>query len=630
MARNLYLKMKKAEEVREIIKSLPTPALSPVEIPVSDSLGFVLFEGIWAACSVPHYNAAAMDGITVSAEDTFEASEQKPLRLLKGQYIEVDTGDPIFQPYNVVIPAEEVSTQQDGVLIFRSFTPWSNIRSAGEDLVKGELLVPGNTLINERVIPLLIAGGIRKVKVKKPPAACIIPTGEEIVRLDKISSLEPGNIIDFNSFMVKAFLKNLGCKSKVLEPVEDNPEVLERVVNEALKEQDFLVIIGGTSAGRDDCTSRVIQKLGKVLVHGVKMMPGKPFFLGEVSGKAVFGLPGYAGSAYFCLYEFIRLYVEKLLGVKTPVHRINCTLSESLPSRAGYDEYIRVTLAEAKGKTFAIPLKRGASILKSLTEADGYFIIPAEKEGASAGEEVIVNIFDRPPETDKNIIFCGSNDFSIDILKDIAKTRGYNITILNRGSLGGLSTLKNSINHFAPTHLLDPETGVYNDTFIKKMFSEGEILLLHIARRTQGIILPRANPLGIKSIKDATNTRLANRQKGSGTRVLLDYLLQKEGINKKEIQGYKNELYTHLAVCDFILNGNADWGMGIAQAALVLGLDFIPVTEESYELAFYSNFQEDKRFKLIYNIINSEEFKKRLKSITGYNTEKTGEIRKVV
>jgi len=622
--------MKNTGEVREIINSFSPPPLSTIEISVSDSSGRVLAESVWAASSVPHYNAAAMDGIAVASVDTFGASEGNPVRFLSNQYKEVDTGDQILHPHNVVIPAEEVTYKEDSVLIFRSFSPWSNIRSVGEDMVKGELLAPANTIVNERMIPLLIAGGIKKVKVKKRPQVCIIPTGEEIVRLEDISSLEPGKIIDFNSFMCDAYLKKLGCECYILQPIEDKPEVLERVIKKELEKHDFLIIIGGTSAGRDDYTSMVTQKLGNVLVHGVKMMPGKPFFLGKISKKAIFGLPGYAGSAYFCLHEFIRNYVENLLGIKTPLYSLSCTLSESLPSKAGYDEYIRVNLSEIGGKILALPLKRGASILKSLTEADGYFVIPSEKEGISAGEEVSVRVFDRNPQIDKNIIFCGSNDFSIDILKDMAKTCGFNITSLNRGSLGGLTSLKNFTTHFAPTHLLDTETGEYNDTFIKKMFREDEVSLLHLARRTQGIIVKKGNPLRIKNIKDAVKARLVNRQKGSGTRVLLDYLLQKEGIKKEEIQGYENELFTHLAICDFIFNGNADWGMGIAQAARAFGLDFIPVAEESYELAFYSNFQEDKRFCLVYNIIKDKEFKKRLKSLTGYNTEKTPTIRKVV
>lgn len=625
--------MKGVDEVKEILKKASTPELPVVLRSPWDAYGFVLAEDVFASLSVPHYNAAAMDGIAVDAHDSFAATEKNPLRIPKDRYRLLNTGDPVHHPFNSVIPVEEITAnennEEEGFTLYRSTYPWNHVRIVGEDIVKGQLIAPKNSIVDERMIPTLIAAGAWKVAVKRKPHALIIPTGDEIVRAP-VQSLKEGEIIDFNSWMIYHLLQRWGCECDLHDPVKDDTRAIENALRKGTQNNELVILIAGSSAGGKDYSVKALESTGEVLVHGVKMMPGKPFLFGMVNGKTVFGIPGFAASAYYAMLVFVKLFVERLLAVHFTERVIRCELSQDIPSKPGYDEYIRVVVATIDRIIKAVPLKRGASLLKSLYEASGYFVIPAEAEGISRGKSVSVVLTDERFREDRNILLVGSNDLSIDILKSMAKDiSDYTIVSLNRGSMGGLVALRNRETHLAPTHLLEPETGQYNVSFVKKIIPEARVSLIHIAKRSQGLIVQKRNPLGIEMVTDLKRVRFVNRQKGSGTRILLDFLLQKEGIDPHEIEGYFLELYTHMAVCGFIAGGYADCGMGIKSAADSFGLDFIPLIEEEYELAAYQDFFEDTRSMVLLDIIRAKDFRSRLEGLGGYNTEKTGQIRGV-
>ena len=629
--RNIYLNLKGIDEVKKIIDKISIPKLGSIEIKTSDAIGRTTAEDIYAKFSVPHYNAAAMDGIATKAEYTFGASEINPIYLPQKNYLKIDTGQPIPKDFDVVIPEEEVTYDEKGyAAIFNAAYPWQNIRIVGEDIVRGELLIPKNTVIREKAIPLLLSGGIWKIKVVKNPRVLIIPTGNEVVQ-PPVKSIKDGMIIDYDSALVAKLLEMWDCEYEITNIVPDNQEILKNTIVSHIKDYDFICVIAGSSAGRRDFTENAMKEIGKVLVHGVKMMPGKPFSISIVSNKVVFGIPGFPASAYFSALLFIKRYIAKTLSKTIKEDRISCDLSQNVPSKLGYDELIRVAVADINDKIKAIPLKRGASVFKSIYESSGYFIIPENVEGYPSGKVIDVYLFNKNINFKKNIIFIGSNDISIDFLKSLLKNfyPEFNLISLNRGSMGGLVSLKNMETHFAPTHLFDPTTGDYNISYIKEIFGDNRIVLLGVAKRNQGIIVKKGNPLNIKTIEDITKVRFINRQKGSGTRILFDYLLDKKSIDKKLIKGYNFELYTHMAICNFIQKGYADCGIGIKSAADTFGLDFIPIGYEEYELAFYEDFTNDERFDIIHNLIISQSFKNRLNEAGGYDMSITGRIRKV-
>ena len=629
--RNIYLNLMSVNDVKKIIDKLEIPKLDSVTIKSSEAIGRITSNDIYARFSVPHYNAAAMDGIATKAEYTFGASETNPVTLPEEKYIQIDTGQPLPENYDSIIPEEEISYDKNGyVTIINAAHPWQNVRVIGEDIVKGDLLIPKNTVIQENAIPILFAGGIWEVEVIRKPKALIIPTGNEVVS-PPVETLKDGMIIDYDSKLIANLLKMWGCEYEITDVIPDNPEALKNKLLEGVKDYDFLCIIAGSSAGRKDFTESVLKEVGNVLVHGVKMMPGKPFSLSTISGKTVFGIPGFPASAYFVTLLFLKQYIERIFSRSVKDNVVTCKLSQNVPSKLGYDELIRVAVAKINNEKKAIPLKRGASVFKSIYESSGYFTIPENSEGYSSGKDIEVHLFNNIKNFENNIIFIGSNDISIDFLKSLLKEHypEFNLVSLNRGSMGGLVSLKNMETHFSPTHLFDPEENLYNTTYIKNILKNQKIILLGVAKRSQGIIVKKGNPLNINGIEDIPRVRFINRQKGSGTRILFDYLLDKKSIDKINIKGYDFELYTHMAICNFIQKGYADCGIGIKAATDAFNLDFIPIGHEEYELAFYEDFLNDKRYDIINKLINSQSFKSKLNKVGGYNLNITGRIRRV-
>ncbi len=637
--RNFYLKLTNVYRALEIIDSLPHATVGNKYLGTGSALHRITSEDVFAVISSPHYNASAMDGIATVARLTYGASESNPVVIDRSEYRPIDTGQPIPDGYDTVIPEEYIEYDDNGNAVIRqSFYPWDNIRIIGENIVKGDLLIPENSMIDEKAIPLLISGGCWKVKVKERLKVLVIPTGSEVISPSREdpSFLEPENlkdgmVIDYDSGLLSSILTGYYCDVEINEVVKDHPRQLEQVIKKSIDNYSFICIIAGSSAGRKDFTVDALKSMGDVLIHGINMMPGKPFLVSKVKNRVVFGIPGFPASAYFVTTIFLKRYIENVLGFKFIERKLEAHLSQNTPSKLGYHEPIRVSISNLYGKLKAVPLKRGASVFKSIYDSDGYFIIPSNSEGVKSGSTVNVVITDNNLVPEKRILFIGSNDLSIDIIKSLASkiAPDFRIVSINRGSMGGLSSLKNEESHFSPTHLLDPDTGTYNIRYIKQIFKTKRISLLGLAEREQGIIVQKGNPKGIKSIKDLPGIKFVNRQKGSGTRILFDYLLDKNGIKTSDIDGYSIELYTHTAICNFIKKGYADAGIGTLSAANVFDLDFIPIAKEEYEVAFYRDFMDDERFKLVYQLVQSKEFKTHLARIGGYDFNITGRLRNV-
>jgi putative molybdopterin biosynthesis protein len=337
----------------------------------------------------------------------------------------------------------------------------------------------------------------------------------------------------------------------------------------------------------------VIERLGEALVHGVRVKPGKPVVLGIVDGTPVLGIPGNPVSAAQDMELFARPVISALQGQPVTEHpRVRVRLPRDITSPLDMEEFIRVKVGAVDEKLMAVPVKRGADTLMSLVRADGLLRIPEKCEGVHPEEEVDVEFLGCIENVKNTILAVGSHDISLDILAHELEKQfpELNLCSFAAGSIGGLTALKRREAHLAGIHLLDEETGEYNSPFLKNLLPNQKFALVNIAFREQGLVVAPGNPRNITGLEDLTRDGLSfiNRQRGAGTRILLDYRLKLKGIDPAGISGYEREEGSHMAVAAAVLDGVADAGMGIMAAAQALALDFVPVATERYDLAIPS------------------------------------------
>lgn len=630
--RNLYLNPLPVEEAKSLYLSR-VEALWDAKyesIPVIQACGRITKKAIYAKNSSPLFNSAAMDGIAVISERTHGASEKKPIVLKENRdYIVIDTGDPISHPYDAVIMAENLieREEEDEFTIIEPASPWQHVRPIGEDIVVGEMILPSYHLIRSIDIGVLLSAGIVELEVVKKPLVSIIPTGTEIIEPGERA--EEGSIIESNTRMFENMVIEQGGRAERLPIVKDDYELIRAEVKKALTNSDMVIINAGSSAGREDYTVDVLRELGEVLVHGVAIKPGKPVILAIVDHKPVIGLPGYPVSAYISFENFVSPILA-MMGRRIEHEDIQtkAVLSRRLVSNLKYKEYVRVKTGKVGDRLIAAPLARGAGAAMSLVRADGFCIIEQNHEGYEAGEEVLVSLYREPKEIENTVVITGSHDLILDVLADIMpqKYKGYHVSSTHVGSMGGLMALKRREAHIAPTHLLDEESGVYNDSYIKKIFDE-PIALIGGVQRIQGIMVKKGNPLNIKGIEDLSKCRFVNRQRGAGTRILLDYLMKHKNMKPEDIRGYDREAATHMAVAALVASESADAGLGVYSAAHAMDLDFIPVGEEQYEFAIPEEFIHLPHIKAFIELLKGEDFARELEELGGYGREGIGEIR---
>jgi putative molybdopterin biosynthesis protein len=639
MARKRYLKKTALNEAQELFLALIDPArLQNEMIPVDDALNRVTGEPVFARISSPHYHAAAMDGICVRAEDTFGATDFAPKKLalasgatlVPGAFAYVDTGNSLPAWANAVVMIEKIRQLDDGcVEIFEAVGPWNHVRLVGEDVVATELLLPRSHRLRPYDLGALLAAGHTEVLVRTSPRIGIIPTGDELIQPGE--EARPGSVIEFNSTVLAAFVREWGGTPVRYPKVKDDPELLRQALRRAAQECDVATMIAGSSAGEHDLTADVVGSEGELLAHGIDVMPGKPAVLGNVAGKPVIGFPGYPVSAIVIAQEILRPGLEKFLGCAVPSYPVaRALVPKKIASHLGLEEFIRVTVGRVGERLVAVPLARGAGVITTMVHADGFLRIPSLVEGLNAGEEVEVHLLRPKAEIENTILCTGSHDLAIGVLEDQLKQRypGGKIAATNVGSLGGLFALQRGETHIAGAHLLDSETGTYNVPDIKRTIPKTSIVLVHLAQREQGLLVGRGNPKAIRGLEDLArqDVRFVNRQPGSGTRVLLDHELKKLSVDPGLINGYEREEFTHMAVGVAVASGLADAGLGVQAAAHALELDFIPVADEQYDLVFLRAFFDSERGAQLIEVIHSEMFKRAIAKLGGYHTAKTGHV----
>ncbi len=646
--RTKYLNKKTLEETLALfVDSIESDPPSE-KIAVEDSLGRVTVAPVFAVVSVPHYHGSAMDGIAVRAEDTFGASEANPITLRQaparvaknkvpeGRFTYVDTGHALPHWANAVVMIENVVPDgPDGLTVHASSAPWQHVRLVGEDVVATEPLLPRAHRIRPFDIGAMLAAGLVEVDVARRPTVAIIPTGSELIEPGDRRS--PGSITEFNSRVAGAFVTEWGGVAKKQRRVRDEPRAIERAVRRCAENFDVVVVIAGSSAGERDFTVSVLEKAGEVLVHGIDVMPGKPAICARVNGKPVVGLPGYPVSAIVVCQQVLQPLIARLQGRQPDAPQtVEAVVPRKLPSRLGVEEFVRVTLGRVGDQIVANPLARGAGVITTMVRADGFLRVPTLSEGVNAGEKVEVELLRPLGDIERTVVFGGSSDLSVGVLEDCLKQRhpDLKISATSVGSLGGLVALKRGEAHVVGSHLLDPKTGVYNLPDIQRIFGKAsmtgkrpKVRVVNLAVREQGLICARGNPKKIKTLKDLKrkDVRFVNRQPGAGTRVLLDYKLAKLRIDPDKIVGYEREEYTHMAVAVAVASGLADCGLGIRSAATALGLDFVPVEREDYDLILRPDFVESPMGQSLLEVVRSQEFKKALTKLGGYDTARSGE-----
>jgi putative molybdopterin biosynthesis protein len=620
--------------------------LSIEVIPLDENaLGRISAEPIWAKVSSPHYHASAMDGFAVKAEETNGAQPSSPLTLEIGRQTEyLDTGDPLPDWANAVIPIENVESLDERgavtqairspklIRIRAAVAPWSHVRPLGEDIVATQLVLPAGHILRPVDLGAIAAAGHQQVRVSRKPRVAILPTGTELVPLG--SDLKSGDILEYNSLVMAAQIKSMGGEPTRFPITKDDFELICQRVQEAAQEHDLVLLNAGSSAGAEDFSAKVVEKLGALLAHGVAVRPGHPVILGTITdaqkkSTPIIGVPGYPVSAALTVDIFVEPLMAKWLGRRKnelPVE--TATLTRKINSPAGDDDYVRVAVGKVANKLLAAPLSRGAGVITSLVQADGLAILPSGVQGLEAGEQVKVHLYRSRAEIDRTIFCIGSHDLTLDLLAEFLAEHDRRLASANVGSQGGLIALRRGEAHLAGSHLLDPSNGEYNISYIRQYMPDIPVKVVALVGRDQGLFVKRGNPKRVKSLGDLTrpDVQFVNRQRGAGTRVLLDYHLNLLGINAEDILGYNQEEYTHLGIAVAVASGRADCGLGIAAAAQALDLEFIPLFQERYDLVIPKQHADSELLAPLFRLLNGQPFRNAVSRLTGYDVSVMGKV----
>jgi putative molybdopterin biosynthesis protein len=592
------------------------------------AVGRVTAEAVWARRSSPDYDTAAMDGIAVRAAATVGASPTTPLQLDGGDFVTVDTGDPLPDGFDAVVMREDVHLNGAEAELQAAAAPYQHVRSIGEDVSATELLLPEGHRLRPVDVAAAGAAGVTELVIRRRPVVAIVPTGDEIRPLG--TALHRGEIPDTNSLMLVGQAREAGCETVTLPIIHDDPDRLAAAVRDAAARSDLVIVVAGSSRGRDDYTAEVVDTVGTLAVHGVAVRPGHPVVLGAVDHTPVLGAPGYPVSAALTFDIFGAPLLAALEGTAPPERpRARARLARKLASTMGMDDWVRVRLGRVGDGLVATPLPRGAGVLTSLVRADGLLVVPAGLEGHHPGEVVDVDLLRGVGEIDRTIVAVGSHDLVLDLAASALRATDPRVTLAssNVGSLGGLVALRDGLCHIAGSHLLDPESGEYTLPYVDRVLERRDVAVVRLVHRDQGLIVAEGNPLGIGGLDDLVSgggLRYVNRQRGAGTRVLLDAELRARGADPAAISGYEREEHTHLAVAAAVAGDRADCGLGVRAAARAFGLGFVSVTREPYDLVVAPDALDDPKLGPLWALMAEPEFRAAVEALGGYDAAEMG------
>ncbi|RLE60330.1 MAG: molybdopterin biosynthesis protein [Thermoprotei archaeon] len=645
--RKLYRRLVSVDEVISIIeKYFPLSPRGEEEVYIGEAVGRIASRDVYSTINFPPYTRSLVDGYAVLSGDLEGVYEDRPARLKlvgkvstgetkvlsikRGECIEVSTGAIIPYPADAVVPVEYTHSEGDEVVFYRSVAHGENIDIVGSDVVQGEVVL----WKGETITPLTAAGlsavGVDRVWVYRKIRVGIIPTGNEIRRVGE--ELKYGQIYDSNSHMVYSLVNFLGSEPKIYEPARDTFDEIKERVDQALAENDVVVTIGGTSAGLEDYVYKVFDTYEPgVIIHGVKEKPGRPLVVAVARDKLLLGLPGFPLSCLITSHLYLLPIVARLQGLKGYRYQVErAKLSQPLRGRPGIRVFVPTILVR-RGETLAYPLDGHSGRIASLNMIDGFIIVREDEEYVPQGSSVDVLRYIFSKIYDINVIGSHCPLFQEILRKIFADTEA---RIVNVGSTSGLNALKSGIADIVGTHLLDPETMEYNIPVIKRMGLK-DVVVLRGYIREQGFVY-RKEIGEVKGMLDIMERKLrfVNRNPGSGTRVLIDYLIEEESRKKgyeseevrKNIQGYSFEAKNHDTIAYLVSKGIADVGVAIKYVADKYGLAFTPIREERYDIVIRKDVLDRKDVNRLVQLFRGE-LKTFIKGFTGYEVdEETGKI----
>ena len=615
--------------------------LEVIEVPLLEAQGKVLAEDVRAPIDYPPFDRSTVDGYAVRSVDVAGASEVTPISLRvtgkvsvgsaplgevrPGEAYEIATGAMIPRGADAVVMEEHVSRKGDLLTVYRSVAPSENISQAGSDVSAGDVVLRAGTLLTAREIAVLAGLGVSRVRVYRPPRVSVFSTGVELTPPG--APLEPGHLYDVDGYVVTASLRELGVNAEFLGILPDNYEVMLNSVAKALEESDIVITTGSTSAGYGDMIYRVFRDLGAdVIVHGLKARPGKPTAIAVKGRKVLFGLPGFPLSAMMNLYTLVTPVVLRMMGLEPTreVVKVRARIPFRFQAGRGFTELIPVQLVQGLEGISAYPLMAGSGSIAGIGLSDGFIVAEESREYFDENEEVEVTLFSRSlrvPEL--NII--GSNCPGIEVVLRVAGL-SRSSRIISVGSMGGWLALRRGDADIAGTHLLDEKTLQYNVHMPKVVGLEGKVVIFRGYARRIGLLVRKGNPKRIRGFEDMLrdDVVIVNRNRGSGSRVLLDLRLRELLGSKRpedSVKGYTYEVKTHTAVATAIIQGRADVGLSLEAVARVFDLDFIPVGEEIYDFAVRRERLEKPAVRRFLGALASREFAELLpKELPGYRT----------
>ncbi|HUT93078.1 MAG TPA: molybdopterin biosynthesis protein [Thermoguttaceae bacterium] len=572
--------------------------LGPEEVALDDALSRVLAEDVVAEVDVPSFDRSNYDGYAVRAADTYGAQEENPRRLglleevlatgvvprlevTPGVATEIATGGMLPRGADAVVMVEHTETEGGRLIVARAVTPGFGVAFAGTDISSGETVLRRGQVLTSRETGVLAALGNDRVQVFRRPNVAILCTGDEIIPPGE--PMRPGLVYDSNARILADAVRELRANPIPLGIVHDDLEQLRRRLHEALERADVVLLSGGTSKGAGDLSYRVVSELAEpgIVAHGVALKPGKPICLAGHRGKPVVILPGFPTSAIFTFHEFVAPVI-RVLGGRPAMERssVEARLAVKVNSEIGRTEYLLVGLVGGEDQLAAYPMGKGSGSVTSFSQADGFVTIGRHEEIVQSGSTVTVQLLGGDLQV-ADLVVIGSHCVGLDFLLGQLEDRGFRTKFMAVGSAGGLEAAKRGECDLAGMHLLDPDTGRYNEPYLT-----ADLQLVRGYGRLQGVVFRpedarfegRGAREAIAAVKGDPRSVMVNRNRGSGTRILIDRLL-----GGTQPPGYAVQAKSHNAVAAAVLQGRADWGVAIEWVAKRTGLGFLPLEQEQYD-----------------------------------------------